>query len=133
MIRCNRSAPALLVLLAMPGYTAEPLPRVFFDATARSFIVAHRAGATPSRAPASEAVESGGTPTTASRQLRLDGIAAAATGTQFAWINGQRYPQGARLGAWQLEITRQGIILRGAGARRLLRVGESITIRGPGP
>jgi hypothetical protein len=134
VIRRNQSCAALLGLFALAGFASEPLPRIFFDATERNLIVAQRAGAPNSGSSAAAVAESSNAQTPASRQLRLDAIAVAATGTQFAWINGQRHTHGSRLGAWQLEVTRQGVILRGAGGRsRLLRVGETLTVAGREP
>ena len=132
----------ILVLLALAAAwqasAAGSLPRIFFTPAERAAIVARRATGmrqpdSPPVAPPArdgEAAAAAGSAARNDRTLRVDGISVARGGRTFAWIDGERYASGARLGPWRLQVSVQGVTLTDAsGNSRLVRVGGQIEVR----
>lgn len=125
-------------LLSLQVLGADPLPRVFFTPQERAEVIQQRAavvrgkpsdgnpvqGAAPMPVP--EAVSAPPVPV-ARQLLKLEGLSIANGGATFAWINGQRYADGARLAGHRLEISAQGVVMvDDSGRRRRIRVGEAL-------
>jgi hypothetical protein len=126
--RLPQLVAAAISLVSSGVYSTEPLPRIFFSAAERPALVAMRSR---------QAITGSGqfmtqlTPDFATSAVRagarLDGISIATAGDSFAWINGRRFADGARLGPYRIKILRDGLRLTdAAGAIHALQVGESL-------
>lgn len=130
----------MLVLGALAGAWqtgfAGQLPRIFFTPAERAAIVANRTngvtqqdGAQLTPPPRDATSAAGGSDARKAVTLRVDGISVAMGGRTYAWIDGERYASGARLGSWRLQVSVQGVTLWDAsGNSRLVRVGGQIDV-----